>query len=387
MIKSILDNDFYKFTMQKAVINLFPRALVQYEFTNRGNTKFPEGFDKLLIEQIKEMSKLQLTKDEKNYLIKRCYFLDPAYIDFLAGYRFDPDEVSVKLNNGDLSISISGFWYRTILWEVPILALVSELYFQITNQSIWPEEQIRDKAEQKMKFYDSLGIKVSDFGTRRRYSYSNHDIIIQTLMQHSNTSFVGTSNVHFAQKYHLSPIGTQAHEWFMFHAAKYGFKMATKFALENWIEIYRGDLGIALADTFTSDLFFSYFDTKFAKLFDGVRHDSGDPIIFATKAIEHYKKFGIDPTTKTIVFSDALTPEKVGEIKDFCKNKVRISFGIGTNFTNDVGVTPLNIVIKMSAAKPESHNWIPTIKLSDSEGKHTGDKEMIEFCKKIIAMS
>lgn len=386
MIESILDNDFYKFTMQKAAINLFPRATVRYQFTNRGNTKFPDGFDKLLKEQIDEMKKLKLTKEEKAFILRRCYFLDPAYIDFLAGYRFDPNEVSIKLQDGDLSISVEGPWFRTILWEVPLLALVSELYFQETKIPKYSDEKIRQIAEEKMNIYDSLGIKVSDFGTRRRYSYKNHDIIIETLAKHSDKSFVGTSNVHFAQKYNLTPIGTQAHEWFMFHAAKYGFKMANKIALEHWIDIYRGDLGIALSDTFTTDLFFKFFDTKFAKLFDGVRHDSGDSLVFAEKAINHYKKLGIDPTTKTIVFSDSLTPDKVKEIRDFCQGQIRISFGIGTNFTNDVGVTPLNIVIKMSAAKPEGQDWVPTIKLSDVDGKHTGDKDMIDLCKRIIAM-
>lgn len=386
MIKSILDNDFYKFTMQKAAVNLFPRALVRYEFINRGKTIFPDGFDALLREQIEKMRNLKLTKEEKDFLISRCYFLDPAYIDFLAGYRYDPSEVNITQQDGKLSVSIEGYWYRTILWEVPLLALISELYFHETNPPILSENQIRTNAEEKMSFYDSLGIKVSDFGTRRRYSYENHDIVIQELIKHKGTSFVGTSNVHFAHKYSISPIGTQAHEWFMFHAAKYGFKMATMFALEHWIDIYRGDLGIALSDTFTTNLFFRFFDTKFAKLFDGVRHDSGDPLVFATKAIEHYKKLGIDPTTKTIVFSDALTPEKVAEIKDFCSGKIRISFGIGTNFTNDVGVTPLNIVIKLSAAKPEGQDWIQTIKLSDVDGKHTGDQRMIDLCKQIIAM-
>ena len=386
MIESILDNDFYKFTMQKAAINLFPRATVRYQFTNRGATKFPDGFDKLLKEQIDEMRKLKLTKEEKSFILRRCYFLDPAYIDFLAGYRFDPHEVSIKLQDGDLSISVEGPWFRTILWEVPLLALVSELYFQETKIPKFSDEKIRQIAEEKMNLYDSLGIKVSDFGTRRRYSYKNHDIIIDTLSKHSDKSFVGTSNVHFAHKYNVTPIGTQAHEWFMFHAAKYGFKMANKIALEHWIDIYRGDLGIALSDTFTTDLFFKFFDTKFAKLFDGVRHDSGDSLVFAEKAINHYKKLGIDPTTKTIVFSDSLTPDKVKEIRDYCKGQIRISFGIGTNFTNDVGVTPLNIVIKMSAAKPEGQDWIPTIKLSDVDGKHTGDKDMIDLCKRVIAM-
>lgn len=264
------------------------------------------------------------------------------------------------------------------------MALISELYFQMTGQDPLPDDEIRSIARGKMEIYEKLGIKVADFGTRRRYSYDNHDLVIDTLSDFYKSSFTGTSNVYLAMKYNLTPIGTHAHEWFMFHSAKYGFKMATKFSLEHWIDIYRGDLGIALSDTFTTDLFFKCFDTKFAKLFDGVRHDSGDPIMFAEKTIAHYKKLGIDPHSKTIIFSDSLTPDKVEEIASYCAGKIKISFGIGTNFTNDVGVTPLNIVIKMSEAKPEGQSWIKTVKLSDTPGKYTGDPEMIDLCKKVL---
>jgi nicotinate phosphoribosyltransferase len=160
--------------------------------------------------------------------------------------------------------------------------------------------------------------------------------------------------------------------------------MANKLALDNWISVYRGDLGIALSDTYTSDVFFRSFDAKFAKLFDGVRQDSGVPIEFAQKTINHYQKLRIDPLSKTIIFSDGLNPVTVEEIANYCRNKIKISFGIGTNFTNDVGVTPLNIVIKMVEAKAENQDWIPTIKLSDNPGKHTGDEESIKLCKGIL---
>ena len=160
--------------------------------------------------------------------------------------------------------------------------------------------------------------------------------------------------------------------------------MANAMAMEAWVNVFRGDLGIALPDTFTTDAFFRSFDRKFAKLFDGVRHDSGDPIEFAEKTISHYQKLGIDPHDKTIIFSDSLNPESAIEIKNFCRGKIRCSFGIGTNFTNDVGVKALNMVIKMTEAKPEGEEWIPTIKLSDVEGKHTGDEKEIEIAKHIL---
>jgi nicotinate phosphoribosyltransferase len=170
----------------------------------------------------------------------------------------------------------------------------------------------------------------------------------------------------------------------MFHAARYGYKMANTLALEHWVDVYRGDLGIALSDTFTSDVFFQQFDKKFAKLFDGVRHDSGDPLKFADQTIEHYQKLGINPLSKTIIFSDALNYEKVARITAHCKGRIGVSFGIGTNFTNDVGLKPMNIVIKLVEAYPEGGPWIPVVKLSDEKGKYSGDPEMISLAKIIL---
>lgn len=384
MIHSILDNDLYKLTMQNAVINLFPRALVKYEFISRDNITFPDNFDIELKKIINQMSNIQLSKVEYNFLINTCYFLPPTYFDFLNGYKYNADEIKINFYDNKLKIIIEGFWYRTILWEVPLMAIISELYFKMTNQKIDTENDIIKKTEEKAKLYNKIKINYADFGTRRRYSFDNHELVVKTLSKNSPNNFVGTSNVYFAFKYGLTPIGTHAHEWFMFHAAKYGFKIANKLALENWVKTYRGDLGIALSDTFTTDVFFKSFDTKLAKLFDGVRHDSGDPIEFAEKTINHYKSLRIDPITKTIVFSDGLNPETVEKINNFCENKIKTSYGIGTNFTNDVGVKALNMVIKLKEAKPEGWEWTPTIKLSDSKGKHSGDAETIETAKKVL---
>ncbi len=384
MINSIIDNDLYKFTMQNAVIKIFPRAKVRFQFINRGKTVFPEGFGEVLRKEITKMSELSLSHEEKDFLKKECTYLDPTYLDFLMGYRYDPSEIGVIQNGGDVQISIEGYWYRTILWEVPLMALLSELYFKMNNHKIYDESKIIDIARKKATQFNMLGISVADFGTRRRYSFENHDRIVKALKNYGKASIIGTSNVYFAKKYNLIAIGTHAHEWFMFHAAKYGYKMANKLALENWVKVYRGDLGIALSDTFTSDVFYHAFDTKFAKLFDGVRQDSGDAIEFADKTINHYKSLKIDPLSKTIVFSDGLNPETVEKITKHCRNKIKISFGIGTNFTNDVGVKPLNIVIKIIEAKPEGQGWVSTIKLSDTKGKYTGDKESIKLCKEIL---
>lgn len=383
---SILDNDFYKFTMQYAVVKLFPNARARYEFINRGKHAFPEGFGENLRRTVDSMAGLCLSKEEKDFLRKNCPYLDPTYLDFLQGYRYDPSEVTIEQSGSDLSITVTGYWYRTILWEVPLLFLVSEWYYRLSDQPAVSDQEIIAINKGKFEKYNDLGVTVADFGTRRRYSYHVQKMVIESLSRFGGKSFVGTSNVHLAMLYNTRPIGTHAHEWFMFHAARYGFKMANIMGLEHWVDVYRGDLGIALSDTYTTNVFFTQFDKKFSKLFDGVRHDSGDPIEFAEKTIAHYKKLGINPLYKTIIFSDSLNYEKVAAIANYCKDKVGISFGIGTNLTNDVGVKPMNIVMKLIEAKPENMEWEPTVKLSDEKGKYTGKPEMIELAKLILGI-
>lgn len=384
ILPSILDNDFYKITMQHGVIKLFPHAKARYKFINRGHHQFPEGFAEALRSAVDNMANLRLTNEEKNYLAVTCPYLDPTYLDFLQGYCYNPNEVEIEQNGSDLKVNIEGYWYRTILWEVPIMAMICELYYKLNHLHHITNEQISEINREKIEKYAKLGVTIAEFGTRRRHSYGVHSLVVEALKKYGGNTFVGTSNVHLAMKYKTRPIGTHAHEWFMFHAAKYGFKMANSLGLEHWTNIYRGDLGIALADTYTTDIFFEQFDKKFSKLFDGVRHDSGDPIEFAEKTINHYRKMGIDPRSKTIIFSDALNYEKVARITDFCRGKIGMSFGIGTDFTNDVGLTPLNIVIKMTEALPENQSWIPVVKLSDEKGKYTGDERAIRLAKEIL---
>ena len=386
IIKSILDTDLYKLTMQMAVVKKFPYAKVRYAFINRGGTQFPEGFAEELRIQVKAMEKLSLAKKEKAWLKDKCYYFDPTYLDFLYGFRYDSSEIGIIQKGGDLEIFIEGYWHRTILWEVPLMSLISELYFKLTGQNPCNADRRFENNAKKMTTFRMHGIHYADFGSRRRFSYEVHEELVKQMGggMVKNDNFVGTSNVYLAYKNDLRPIGTHAHEWFMFHAAKYGYKMANHLAMENWTDVFRGDLGTALSDTFTTDIFFKSFDKKFSKLYDGVRQDSGDPIEFADKTIAHYEKMGIDPKSKTIIFSDGLDPEKAVEIKNYCRGKIRASFGIGTNFSNDVGVVPLNMVIKIIEAKPEGEDWIHCIKLSDSPGKHTGDKKEIEISKHIL---
>jgi nicotinate phosphoribosyltransferase len=384
IFNSILDNDFYKFTMQCAVVKLFPAVKGRYEFINRGKHEFPEGFAKAMQEAVNHMSQLKLSKEEKRFLKASCPYLNPAYIDFLEGYRYDPSEVHISQEGSELKVSVEGYWYRTILWEVPLLATISELYYKLTHALAWDDQKIEEVTSHKVHDYESLDVIFAEFGTRRRHSYHVHDVVMRTLTKSHRHNFSGSSNVHFAMKYQVKPIGTHAHEWFMFHAAEYGFKMSNAMSLEHWVDVYRGDLGVALSDTYTTDVFFKQFDTKFAKLFDGVRHDSGDPIEFANKTIEHYKKFGINPLSKYIIFSDGLTPEKVEAITKACRGKIGFSFGIGTNLTNDVGLRPMNIVMKLTEVLTSDHEWVKTVKLSDEPKKHTGDPRMIELAKELL---
>jgi nicotinate phosphoribosyltransferase len=386
LIKSVLDNDFYKFTMQQGVIKLFPDAQAKYKFINRGNHSFPEGFSESLKKAVAEMATLKLTKEEKMFFKVNCPYLDPVYLDFLEGFRYNPEEVSIVQHGKDLEVSIEGLWYRTILWEVPLMALICELYYVLTDAKPITNHKVLEITKQKIDNYKKLGITVAEFGTRRRYSYEVHRTVMQSLKQNGNDCFIGTSNVHLAMLYQTKPIGTHAHEWFMFHAARYGFKMSNAMGLEHWVQVYRGDLGIALSDTYTTEVFFKQFDKMFSKLFDGVRHDSGDPLIFSDKVIAHYQKMGIDPKSKSIIFSDGLDYNKVERIVAYCKDKIGISFGIGTNFTNDVGLKPMNIVIKMTEALSKDGEWTEVVKLSDEPGKNTGNQTTIDLAKTILCI-
>ncbi|MEO6069686.1 MAG: nicotinate phosphoribosyltransferase [Chitinophagaceae bacterium] len=383
---SLLDNDFYKFTMQQCVLKIFPRAKARYQFINRGKHLFPPGFAEDLRLSVENMRSLCLSKDEKRFLSTNCPYLDPVYLDFLHGYQYNPEEVIVEQRGSELDVSVEGPWYRTILWEVPLLSLICENYYQMLPESRIEDDAVYERAKQKMDSYNKLGVTIAEFGTRRRHSYAVQNIVVKALKENGGASFVGSSNVHLAHLHQCKPIGTHAHEWFMFHAAKYGYKMANSIALEHWVEVYRGDLGIALSDTFTTEEFFTQFDKKFAKLFDGVRHDSGDPLDFADKTIRHYQSMGIDPTTKTITFSDSLDYEKVARIAAHCNGRIGMSFGIGTNFSNDVGLKPMNIVMKMTEAKPEGTMWTPTVKLSDEKGKYSGDPDTIALAKKVLGI-
>ncbi|MDI9394913.1 MAG: nicotinate phosphoribosyltransferase [Euryarchaeota archaeon] len=393
MIKSILDNDLYKFTMQMAVLELFPKAEAEYRFTNRGSQRFSEEFIKKLRRVIdEEISGLRLTEDEYHWLDEECPFLKPMYLEYLKNFRFKPEEVEVCLSREkDLDMRIKGPWHSTILWEIVLMAAVSELYFT-TIEKDWNDskkssgtskpvlEAYGEKILEIGKFLEENGCLFSEFGTRRRRSFELHDQVMKNLIQIK--TLTGTSNVYFAKKYGVKPIGTVGHEWIMGTSALVGLRYANRFAFENWVEVYKGDLGIALTDTFGSEVFFKDMDLKLSKIYDGFRHDSGDPLAFVDRVIEHYRKMGIDPMKKLIVFSDALDAETAVRLKKYCHGKINCSFGIGTSLTNNSEFfresPPLNMVIKLYRI-----NGIPVVKLSDSPEKETGERDALRVANYI----
>lgn len=276
-------------------------------------------------------------------------------------------------------MSVTDYLYKVTLYEVPLLAIVSEIKNQFLNRM--PDKQvILDKLAGKVELSNAHQMPFSEFGTRRRFSFDVQKLVVEYLKKHARYC-TGTSNCYLAMKYGMLPMGTHPHEWFMFHGAQFGYKHANYMALENWVNVYDGDLGTALSDTYTSDSFLSNFSRKQAKLFDGVRCDSGNEYEFIDRLIARYKELGIDPTTKTIIFSNALDFEKALKIFQYCQGKIRCSFGIGTNLTNDTGYQPSNIVMKLSRCKMTmNQEWRECVKLSDDMGKHMGSMTEVEAC-------
>lgn len=390
MTHSILDTDLYKFTTSYAYMKLFPDAECTFTYVDRNKRPRDEEFVKALKHMLSDLSLIHLTEEECQWAINNIPFIPAHYWEWLKTFRYEPSKINIYLDDEKvLHMDVTDKCYKASLYEIPCLFSVPEVVNydipnRITGNSLpidW--DATIKKLTYKVALANLNGILFSEFGTRRRFSYEVQDRICAYLKENAKTC-VGTSNVHFAMKYNMKPIGTHPHEWFMFHGAQFGYKNANYLALEDWVNVYDGNLGIALSDTYTSDVFFRNFSLKQAKLFDGVRQDSGDEYEFIAKTLNFYKSNGIDPTTKTIVFSNALTFPKAFEIMNACKGKIRCSFGIGTNLTCDV-INPNgdnygyeNQVMKMTRCRMNaSQPWYECIKISDDLGKHLGsDKEV-----------
>lgn len=388
ILMGFLDSDFYKFTMQQAVYHNYPSVEVEYDFKCRSKDISLVDLAPKIKDEIMKMADLKLTKEESKWL-STLPEMKSDYISMLEKFRYNPEkEVRVFVHGGELNIIIKGTWLQTILYEVPILAIVEEIY----TKSNWKyDEEVAKRnslvrLKEKVDFIKGhkLGksFKFIDFGTRRRASASNQDTVVRFFNEQLNVlgdgQFIGTSNVHLAMKYGLTPKGSQAHEWYMAHMALCNLNDFQEIAMDVWTKEYDGLLSVILTDTINMDVFLKSFGFSKAKLNDGCRQDSGDPYKWGEKLIKHYDKFKIPANTKTALFSDGLTVKDAFEILDYFNDRVKCAFGIGTSLTYDIGcVDPASIVIKM-----QSCNGFPVAKISETPEKAMSrSPKYLEFLK------
>lgn len=376
IIPSLLDNDLYKFTMQQAVWSQFPQAQVEYAFRCRDDSVDLRPYADEIRAEVVRLCDQSLQPTELSYL-RSIRFIKPGYVETLRRFFLDPDNVHITTDSGRLEIRIEGNWFHTILFEVPLLAIVNEVYFRNvapdapTRRSIG-REKLLEKCEQiNQAVRSGLTLRIIEFGTRRRYSREWQREVVETLRDRIGDAFIGTSNLLLAMELGLRAFGTMAHEFIQAGQAYVHLADSQKFALDAWNREYRGDLGIALSDTFGMDAFLHDFDLLLAKAYDGARHDSGDPFVWGEKLIAHYERLGIDARTKNAVFSDSLDIPKMLALAERFEGRIRCQFGIGTNLTNDFDFKPLPIVIKMVRC-----NGRPVVKVSDSPGKEMSEDDI-----------
>ena len=366
MITSLLDTDLYKFTMMQVVLHQFPGAQVEYRFRCRTPGVDLRVIAPALRNAIAELAQLRFKPEELSYL-RSLRFIKSDFIDFLALFQLNCNYVEISCTDG-FELKITGPWLHTILFEVPLLALINELYFSHTFPDLDLSEG-RSRLDQKIALVkahpDSARFRFSEFGSRRRFSQVWQQEVVEQLKDALPTQLTGTSNVELARLCGLTAIGTMAHEYLQaFQALGPRLVDSQRVALEAWAHEYRGDLGIALSDVVGLRAFLNDFDLYFCKLFDGVRHDSGDPHWWGEQMVAHYLHHRIDPASKTFVFSDGLTMSSALALHERFVDRARPVFGIGTHLSCDVGPAPLNVVIKMTRC-----NGQPVAKLSDSPGK------------------
>jgi nicotinate phosphoribosyltransferase len=382
IIQSLLDTDLYKFTMLQVVLHKFPQTHSLYHFRCRNleDTVYPltDILDDLN-QQLDYLCQLKFKEDELLYL-RSLRFIKSDFVDYLELFQLKRRFIKVSIDKqGRLDIWVEGPMVQAMMFEIFVLAIVNELYFtRIRSDEVLAEGERRLQAKialtqkyQSEQNPEDPPFLVSDFGTRRRYSYAWQKHVIEEFHAAAPNIFRGTSNVLIAKQLDITPIGTMAHEFLQaFQALDVRLRDFQKAALETWVQEYRGDLGIALTDVVGMDAFLRDFDLYFAKLFDGLRHDSGDPYEWGDKAYAHYKKLKIDSKTKMLTFSDGLNIEKAWNLHQYFKDRFQVSFGIGTNLTNDMGQTPLNIVLKLVECNGQS-----VAKISDSPGKTMTDND------------
>ena len=397
IITHFTDDDLYKFSMCCAIINCYPRAMVRYKFVDRNNTVYPKGFDELLREQVKYLEDLRFTDEEQAFMERKCYYMPRWFFTYLKGFRYNADWVHVEQDEeGHLSVEFEGYWHQTVLLEVKVLAIISEL-FHIVNGDI---DKVNYDDYYELTYKKAVrmlegGLKVADFGCRRRLSHDAEDAAVRAFIAASKEVkgpgiFTGTSTVWFAMKYDVQPIGTMAHEFVSSIAGMYGPQEANHIAMDMWQKTFIGSLGIFLYDTYGFKAFSDNFSEHFARVFAGLRVDSGDNLEQLEKICAKYKEFSIDPATKQVVFSNALDTDRAIALHKAVNGRVQDSYGIGTHITCDfghLGIQPMNIVIKLVASKiTERRDWNDTCKMSEDKGKYTGKPETFEMYKKLLHM-
>ena len=388
VVRSLLETDLYKFTMWQALLHSHPGAHREYEFRGRNEPAYPLAELKEEVErELDHLCSMMFTEEEVEYL-RSLRFIKSDFADFLTLFRFQRKFIRVETDGPHLRIRASGPIVHVMGFEIFVLYIVNELYFRrFDQQAALAEARIR--LQQKIDEFRAFGqeapranpFEFFDFGVRRRFSGEWHDEVVATLARELPEYFKGTSNVYLARKYNLVPIGTMAHEYLQAHQA-FGVRLRDfqKMALEDWVQEYRGDLGTALTDVVGMDAFLSDFDLYFAKLFDGLRHDSGDPVAWGEKALAHYARLRIDARTKRLVFSDALTVPKALSLYRHFADRVMTGFGIGTKLTNDTPYPALNIVMKLVRCNGQA-----VAKLSDEPGKsQCTDATFIAYLRQVF---
>lgn len=402
IIKHFTDNDAYTFSCQYYVLQTYPRAEVEYTFFDRKGTIYPEGFADLLNEQLSYMRNVVITEEEIAFMQKKMYYLPKWYFIFLRGYRFNPNEVTVsQTSEGHLDISVRGKWYSTIMWEMPILSIVSELSHILNDDTQkYDFEREMERAAEKTKKILANGLILGDMGTRRRFSFEHQDNVIRTMKEvyqqggyedtdgfHSWTGkFTGTSNVYFAMTYDLIAIGTMSHQLIEFEENVSGIYECNFNVMKKFSDVYDGDNGIFLYDCFGDKVFFSNLSKRMAMMFSGLRVDSGNEEEQTEKIISKYKSLGIDPATKQVVFSNGLNIDRAIEIHQFVNGRMKDSYGMGTFLTCDIeNCEPMNIVVKLTSMRiTEKREWHDCVKLSNDKGKTLGNPEKCAYLLKLI---
>ncbi len=387
IVRSPTDDDMYKLSMGQAIYHAYPSADTEWALRVRSQDDLTPYINEIR-EAVDQLQELESSQDMLRHL-RGIPYISTDYIDYLEDFRLKPRFVKLGEKDGQLEIRARGPWVGVSPFEVKILAIVSE----IRNRHVYPDLSLEQVRESLYKKFDWLkanatteelaAFKVADFGTRRRISYLAQEEVVRTMMRDFPGEFVGTSNIQLAREFNIRAVGTQAHEWFQAHQ-QLGPRLvdSQKAALDGWIKEYRGDPGLTLADCINQDAFLRDFDSYYAKLFDGCRHDSGDPLVWGDRMIAHYESLRIDPQTKTLIFSDGLNlGDKALRILRHFRGRINVSFGIGTDLTNGVeGVKPLSIVMKMVNCQGQ-----PVAKISDAPGKSQCESpEFLSYLKQVF---